>query len=1235
MSDYYTILDWLPDSFTPDEKADYWKKVYPDDNDTALLIRAGFSMDEIRQHRMDKKAYAGIEEMKKEILANEDPSFTKLAASLGAEIAISEGMKSAGTAGGAAAMAAFGQVPPLTLLPDEIVGVPAGAAVGYVGGAVTGGATGSLVAQKIEGRDKVSWGRVAADSMLNLLPGTELKAGPKTLKTLSKVMSRNAIMSTATTGAVVSPMALAIESYIDTGVMPTKEQATKSMMAGALFGGGIGYTAKKGSRLLNRFAGKSEEEVNRLVRLGDSGAIDYIDAVTANVDPKNFLSPSQVTAEIVRMAKARGAPSKLVGPKATQAMIDAKNATMAGDELGGLLGKRIDERIMASQNPEELRGMVVDYISGDLDKLPSEFSDIADDASQARKWIREYQQELLDNHNSGQRPLPKALREKIEESMNKGDYVTRSYRFFEDPHFKPNNKDREAAIKSLMAGEKPMKRVEAEEYLTQLNARRASNPDDLYAFLESTSSGILRERKDLPPELRRYLGEYEMPGEKLASTMSKISRLAAYDKADSEVSRFLTDSGLLTKAKEGMAPNLVPIKLRRGTAKLDGEDLYGPPDVQLAINEIYGMAGDEVAENVAQKVIGDIFRTGVAVSKASKVLGNPPSYAVQLYSNMFNLVGMAMNPARGIGAGIKAGIGQFADSGIGKLPIIRRWATEMKGIPLDNFKRYKELGIVPDGLAFADMKAGLDGFLGRKVSKALDPFGKAYSVPDIAFRVSAFENYAQMLRRVAKGADEQKVESLAARMTNSTYQNYEYLNKSLKTLSKYGVIGQFASFTMELARNQYNQGRMIKRMLDGSLADEIAQETGVEVSKPRMVAEGVKRLAALGTVYAGTILGVERFNSENGVDSKRKEQAIRETLMPDYDANKPHAMAWDGENLEWFNTSYMVPHAQAASPVMAGFRGDSFGDSLHKSLSTFTEDLVGEGNFFMNSLSQALNNQSFKTGEPISSKGDKFSRAVDQAAWFLKDIGQPGLVREMEKARINPTSTTVMRQAGIRKNHSNWKDAFRFKAKDMKDTLNSSAKNLAYERSRLEAGRATPEEFNEKFKAINDTYVANSETLVKHVNNLRVLGKSDDHILTAMMEFGIGTERALNAMDGIVKPLDPQKKPSINEQYDAMMEGKSLQEKIKTVYDVAKAEPFKAKYFRDILKQDEIDTRLGVTTRDSAIRRLSSRDGTRAEFIVREMKKSQNPDAVLQNYVRKNIVSPEVMVQIKALMQKN
>ena len=87
------------------------------------------------------------------------PSGGQIVAGVGTEIAAGIGGQLAGTAIGTA------------ILPGV------GTAIGYGVGSIGSGIAGSIAAQKLEGRENISWGRAIAAGLINLAPGGSAKGG--------------------------------------------------------------------------------------------------------------------------------------------------------------------------------------------------------------------------------------------------------------------------------------------------------------------------------------------------------------------------------------------------------------------------------------------------------------------------------------------------------------------------------------------------------------------------------------------------------------------------------------------------------------------------------------------------------------------------------------------------------------------------------------------------------------------------------------------------------------------------------------------------------------------------------------------------------------------------------------------------------------------------------------------------------------------------------------------------
>ena len=143
-----------------------------DPNRPSTLVEGGASFDPNRPSTL---------------IEADDPTIGQVGTGLVTEIAIGEGGKYAGAAVGG------------------VLGGPPGAALGYIGMGITSGIAGSIAAQKIEGREDISWGRVTADTLLNILPfgSGKVTKGSKLLPRLA-----GATIKRGSQGAVISTGAM-------------------------------------------------------------------------------------------------------------------------------------------------------------------------------------------------------------------------------------------------------------------------------------------------------------------------------------------------------------------------------------------------------------------------------------------------------------------------------------------------------------------------------------------------------------------------------------------------------------------------------------------------------------------------------------------------------------------------------------------------------------------------------------------------------------------------------------------------------------------------------------------------------------------------------------------------------------------------------------------------------------------------------------------------------------------
>ena len=222
----------------------------------------------------------------------------------------------------------------------------------------------------------------------------------------------------------------------------------------------------------------------------------------------------------------------------------------------------------------------------------------------------------------------------------------------------------EIANKKLQAGKfkdlepeaaKEAAMTEANKQLEKLEGQSAAARKlDLRSGARGKVDSPLMKRKEPGEFEKAWLGEITETGERVRGTLTRVGRMVAREKTDRNIIEILERNGLAIRSD--IAPGgTAPLKLKAGV-----ETGYNvSPEVQASINSLYISGGTERSNNAILAGIQDLYSTAVGLSKATKVLLNPPSYFVQVYGNAITLAGMGVNPFAGAGRGARLALAEF------------------------------------------------------------------------------------------------------------------------------------------------------------------------------------------------------------------------------------------------------------------------------------------------------------------------------------------------------------------------------------------------------------------------------------------------------------------------------------------------------------------------------------------------------------------------------------------------
>jgi len=1181
-------------------------------DDIKNAMEEGYSLNEIADYFSSKK-----QDIKKEG-EQEDPSIPRIAAGLVADIAVAEGAKYLGAIGGAELGALGGPAAPVT--------VPTAAAIGYFAGAVSGGVTGSILAQKIEGANQIDYGRVTIDTLLNVIPFTKIgKSGGK-LEKITGAISKRPVASGMILGATATPAYMASQEAQGKKDYNMKDYLTSTATSAAL-GSGLGMVQKKLITATGKIRNKTPDDINKLIESGDASTIELVNYLTAGISPSDATIPassfkgdvSDYIRNATRATTASIAPSRLVGKDITSIAREASSSVEAVKGTADNIGKQIDSYLEA--NPTFIEG-AIDFLNGsDRPDLPPE---LLEKLVFGRNKIQNEQQRMIDLHNSGEKLLPDNRAEVIEASLNRGDYLTRAYEFFQNPNYKPSKEKYDALKKKLR---ETLDEPEANAYLAELNLKMKGNPTDFSTFMQGPGTpSVFKQKKVVSSELEDYLGLITNPGQRVGSTMSVLNRINEYNEADARIAKILLDSGMAVKASDpSFAQGLQPLNLKRGETIVDGEKLFVDPNIQTALNKIYAGGIDQQSNSVTKRVIADIYDTAVSAFKSSKVLGNLPSYLIQIPSNIAGTLGTGMNPILGIGNAAKMALGTLSGTKLGSLPVIKKFANEAPPLTLQKFEDLKKRGMITGNIAYDDIRAGLQGKrLGKTFEKATDIPGRLYSIPDNIFRVVNYENNMLVLSKMMPTATEEQLKDMAARLTTRTYPNYESISPEIKALSRAGVMPQFVTYTAEFARTQLEQAKVILEIANGSLASKLGGEfKDIPMNPAAMKKEAAKRAVAMATAYAAASYGLNSFNRESLTEEQ--ERAFRDTVVPDYERDKPLFIKKNKDNsYTTVNTAYYLPQTILANPVMSILRGENPEEATSNVFSILGKELVGEGSFAAQAINTFVSGRDRETGKLISNDPTTIGNIADRAKNFGKEL-VPSTITALQR----PDKTAeekLTRQAGIRAEKREVPEGFGFKARAISEAISNISSTISGKQYALEAKRISPEEYQSALADEQKNYLGNMDMMVNHVNNLKTLGETDETIIPMLKDAKFSSIDSLNLIEGKVVPFDPTKEKTTSEVLDELT-GANDQETQQNIRNFTTQDPILGKKIVNAYVDRKRTKGIVVSPKESLIAGLPTTE--KVDRLFPEIQSSRDPESEIRRLFKKKILTETDVKAIK------
>ena len=699
---------------------------------------------------------------------------------------------------------------------------------------------------------------------------------------------------------------------------------------------------------------------NLLVEGGFAAAFPIVGGLLkagANTEVAKFLTKGvkEASAYVGESVPLKGIKEKIkrygtsrmgLNDKALSLLVEREGATKAAitraEELSIAL-KQTAKKEGLKTTDDNLKGLN-DALGGDLGALESiriQFPETAKVLEKMRGEIKTLSKDVGENIAGG------GLKTTI--GRNLDTYLNRTYRIFDDPNYSLKNipeKDRENAIRyfreTLKIDEKDIPQV-LKAYTDGMKK------GEFNSFLKGVgprTSQILKQRKDIPVEIRNLWGEVKDPFVNYVNSFTKLANLKSEYKFRKEIAEEALKQGdtvatrdplkgigkcQVGKAPEGeRAPFQQVERLGLGGVRNNIDD----PLEGLFLNDAWKKGIEEGTEVFIGE--GSWLKSWMkikATSQAMKTVFSIPTHGRNILGNLFIMTANGtVNPSQFGKA--------FKDTSRRLLNINTKEGRE-------RLARYQELGVVDSAIDARQLrKSAQEGFnlgpngfaqktaAGRGVKKGVEKTTQLYEAEDNLFKIANFENLLKnyrkafpkvkklpnekqkdYLKRVAQ--NEEQLERFVAQRTRDMMPNYNLVPKAIKSLRAMPV-GNFVAFPAEMVRNSYNLAKYAWKDISGRTAKELGITDPEAIKQLRNI--GYKRLAGMTTAAIAGDAAVNQSKEIFGI-SDEQEAMFQKTLAPwEQGTNKiflsPLQRNKKGDiEVEYMNLGPIDPYAYIKNPV--------------------------------------------------------------------------------------------------------------------------------------------------------------------------------------------------------------------------------------------------------------------------------------------------------------------------------
>jgi len=531
----------------------------------------------------------------------------------------------------------------------------------------------------------------------------------------------------------------------------------------------------------------------------------------------------------------------------------------------------------------------------------------------------------------------------------------------------------------------------------------------------SDSKGILKERKDIPIELRMLMGEYGDTGSKFITTVTKQSMLLRKEQLKGQLIQTGLENGFIFTNKEDAVKNSTPEKMYTKPMVIGDKTYYTASSVKDGM--------DALNQSESYGVLWDAYNKLSSAIKYGKTILSPGTQSINFLSNTgFAMVNGHISPSKGASS--------FAQTFKELMDFWADPSNEARKEHQKIYSKYIELGIVDTNVNLNDIKEfakkGEEKFLEEQLNEntaitkafnwAKKGGEKLYAAGDNIWKIYGFQIEKNRYSKALHGksfnelteSQKAEVEEIAADIIKNVYPNYDKLPDFINKTRRLPVVGQmysaFVAFQYESYRTMINSIALGKKELSDPKLRKIGIQRVGGASSYYLAKQGTLGVFATATGFAlgglsGTATGVD--------DEESKELSKgRDRYLPFYSQGKEGAiLTLENGNgkYSYIDLSSMDPHQNVEKISNAVFNSDNPIEAVANVLKEgiiepfFSKDIAAQY------MVDVINNKK-PSGAEVYNPEDDFLKIASDVLYYTYKKVRPGVFSTYEKFEKSPSS---------------------------------------------------------------------------------------------------------------------------------------------------------------------------------------------------------------------------------------